>query len=70
MTKDYSFTWFYVAKTLLMFSGALWASCIGEDNERRPSALVEDYARAFLQDVNWYEIADHLIKDYISENQA
>lgn len=31
MTKDYSFTWFYVAKTLLMFSAALWASCIGED---------------------------------------
>ena len=32
--------------------------------ERRPSNLMEDYARAFLQDVNWYEIADHLIKDY------
>jgi hypothetical protein len=29
--KDYSFTWFYVAKTLLMFSAVLWASCIGED---------------------------------------
>jgi hypothetical protein len=33
-------------------------------DERRPSNLVEDYARAFLQDVNYYEIADHLIKDY------
>jgi hypothetical protein len=31
MTKDYSITWFYVAKTLLMFSAVLWASCIGED---------------------------------------
>ena len=26
--------------------------------------LIEDYARAFLQDVNWHEIAQHLIKDY------
>jgi hypothetical protein len=39
-------------------------------DERRSSNLVEDYARAFLQDVNYYEIADHLIKDYIAENQA
>ena len=39
-------------------------------DERRPSNLVEDYARTFLQDVNYYEIADHLIKDYIAENQA
>ena len=36
-------------------------------DERRPSNLMENYARAFLQDVNWYEIADHLIKDYIRE---
>jgi hypothetical protein len=39
-------------------------------DERRPSNLVEDYARAFLQDVNYYEIAKHIINDYISENQA
>ena len=26
--------------------------------------LVLDYARAFLSDVNWYEIAQHLIADY------
>ena len=31
--------------------------------------LVEDYARAFLQNVNWYEIAKHMIEDYIAENQ-
>lgn len=31
MTKDYSFTWFYVTKTLLMFSAVLWAYCIGQD---------------------------------------
>ena len=28
------------------------------------SSLVEDYARAFLQNVNWREIAGHLIADY------
>jgi hypothetical protein len=29
--------------------------------------IAVDYALAFLQDVNWYEIAEHLIEDYISE---
>lgn len=38
-------------------------------DERRPSSLMEDYARAFLQDVNWYEIAQHLVDDYIAENK-
>ena len=32
--------------------------------------LVEDYARAFLSDVNWYEIAKHLIADYAEEVTA
>jgi hypothetical protein len=36
---------------------------------KTPSSLVEDYARAFLSDVNWYEIAEHMIKDHIEENQ-
>jgi len=31
MTKDYSITWFYVAKTLLCFVAVLWAYCIGEN---------------------------------------
>jgi hypothetical protein len=31
--------------------------------------LIEDYARAFLSDVNWYEIAKHMVNDYILENQ-
>jgi hypothetical protein len=31
---------------------------------KSPSSLLEDYARAFLQEVNWYEIAEHLIADY------
>jgi hypothetical protein len=38
-------------------------------DERRPSNLMEDYARAFLQEVNWYEIAEHLVQDHIAENQ-
>lgn len=28
------------------------------------SGLVVDYAMAFLNDVNWYEIAEHMINDY------
>jgi len=30
---------------------------------------MEDYARAFLQNVNWREIAQHMVDDYIAENQ-
>lgn len=36
---------------------------------KTPSSLMEDYARAFLSDVNWYEIAKHMVNDYIAENQ-
>lgn len=38
-------------------------------DERRPTSLMEDYARAFLQNVNWREIAQHMVDDYIAENQ-
>jgi hypothetical protein len=38
-------------------------------DEKAPSNLMEDYARAFLSEVNWYEIAEHMIKDHIEENQ-
>lgn len=31
------------------------------------SSLMEEYARAFLQDVNYYEIAEHLLRDYAEE---
>ena len=31
--------------------------------------FARDYALAFLSDVNWYEIAKHLVEDYIAENQ-
>jgi hypothetical protein len=33
-------------------------------DERRPTSLVEDYARAFLSDVNWYEIALHFVDNF------
>jgi hypothetical protein len=36
---------------------------------KTPSSLMEDYARAFLSDVNWYEIAQHMVNDHIEENQ-
>jgi len=36
-------------------------------DERRPSNLMEDYARAFLDEVNWREIAKHMIADYAGE---
>ena len=36
-------------------------------DERRPSNLMEDYARAFLSDVDWYDIAEHMLKDYAEE---
>jgi hypothetical protein len=31
--------------------------------------IAVDYALAFLSDVNWYEIAGHMIEDYTEENQ-
>ena len=34
------------------------------------NSLAIDYAGAFLQDVNWYEIANHLIQDYENELNA
>jgi len=42
---------------------------IFECDDRKPSSLMEDYARAFLSEVNWYEIAKHMVNDYILENQ-
>lgn len=31
--------------------------------------LVADYARAFLREVNYYEIAEHMVQAYIEENE-
>jgi hypothetical protein len=35
--------------------------------ESSGEGFARDYALAFLSDVNWYEIALHLIADYIEE---
>lgn len=32
-------------------------------DEQTPDGFTKDYALAFISDVNWYEIAEHLIKD-------
>lgn len=33
------------------------------------SGLVHDYASAFLNEVNYYEIAEHLVQAYMEENE-
>ena len=33
------------------------------------SNLAVDYALAFISEVNWYEIADRMIRDHIAENE-
>jgi len=35
-----------------------------------PDGLAKDYALAFLQEVNWYELAEHMIADYNMEQSA
>ena len=37
------------------------------DHDGTLEGLAVDYARAFLQDVNWYEIAEHLLDDIKAE---
>lgn len=36
---------------------------IFECGECNPTSLAGSYAQAFLSDVNWYEIAEHILKD-------
>ena len=33
-------------------------------SESTPEGLALDYALAFMSDVNWYEIASHMLEDY------
>ena len=40
------------------------------DHEDASRSLMADYARAFLQDVNWREIAKHMIETYAEEEAA
>jgi len=32
------------------------------------AGFARDYAMAFLSDVNWYELAEHMVADYIEEH--
>jgi hypothetical protein len=34
------------------------------------NGLLESYARAFISDVNWYEIAEHLIENHKQEESC
>lgn len=44
-----------------------WAETIITDYKTETN-LAQDYALAFLSEVNWYEIAKHMIDEYVSEN--
>lgn len=35
---------------------------------RSETTLAQDYALAFLSDVNWHEIAEHMIDDYAEQD--
>lgn len=37
---------------------------LDNDTRREDNQLVLSYALAFIQDVNWYEIAKHIAEDY------
>jgi hypothetical protein len=39
------------------------------EDQSNGNSLVFDYARCFLSDVNWHEISEHMIADYVSEHQ-
>ena len=39
-------------------------------NDTPDGGLARDYALAFLSDVNWHEIAKHMIADYAEEIEA
>lgn len=38
--------------------------------EQSGSGLVLDYAMAFLSDVNWHEIAKHMLESYADETET
>jgi len=39
------------------------------NHESAANSLMADYARAFLSDVNWLEIASHMIAEYANETE-
>lgn len=50
---------------------ANWLADFADDCvcEGVPNGLAKDYARSFLKDVNWHEIAKHLLEDYQIEKE-
>ena len=46
---------------------ALQSRCEEYVEESSGKGIARDYALAFLSDVNWYEIAEHIVEDYIRE---
>ena len=38
--------------------------------ESTPDGLAKDYALAFMDDVNWYEIAEHIIAEMEPEEET
>lgn len=43
--------------------------CEGFIEDTTPDGLARDYALAFMDDVNWYEIAEHIIADMEPEEE-
>lgn len=41
-----------------------------EFSDSQAKGLALDYAMAFLDGVNWYEIAEHMIDDYLNERET
>jgi len=39
-------------------------------SDTNPQGLALDYAFAFLGEVNFFEIAQHMINDYVEENES
>lgn len=38
-------------------------------HESCDAGIAQDYAMAFLWEVNWYEIAEHMLEDYAEEEE-
>ena len=43
--------------------------CISLIEESTPDGLAKDYAFAFMSDINWYEIAEHIVEDYKGDEE-
>lgn len=44
-------------------------NCTDTLREEHGDGLTLDYALAFIDDVNWREIASHIVEDWIRENE-